>query len=197
MAFAAVPAMNRFDIQQGQTTVLPTSPHNSPAAAGSGQDISAPGFNFGVPGGSNRNIANTAIQGAQSAGFFDPMGSPILRAALRRNALRSAENQRRRGSVLSRLLGLNPNEARAQQLQTEDAAGTNAADAINQGDLSFLTGNQDFLRSLFSGQLSAENQQALARLMATLQDRNRPGIGAAAGDILGKTIPGIVSHFLP
>ena len=173
MALAAAPALNRFDSQQGQTPAMPSSVTNTPAAPASVAPFSGP----------DQRIAGQAISGAQDAGIFSPLGSPLLRAAIRRNALRSAYNQRQRGSVLSRLLGLNPNEARAQDLQTEGDAGNTAADSINQGDLQMLAGNQEFLRSLFTGQLSAENQRDLARLMAALQPRTTAG--GAIGSIVG------------
>lgn len=152
----------------------------------------------GAPATDPRSLTSGALTAGAQSGAFDPFGSPVLRASLRARALRAADAQRRRGSVLSRLLGLNPNEAASAALETDRQAGSDASNAITSADYGLMSGQQDWLRSLLSGQMGALNAQDLARLQAILaqqaNDRNRPGVGGMLGDLAGRAVTGYLTR---
>lgn len=127
---------------------------------------------------------------------FDPTKtSPALRAALERRALRTARNRRQRGSVLSKLAGLDPMQQRAQSLQSEQDIGQTTADYLNEGQLQELLGNQQFGRQQSLQQAGFANEEKLMRLQDELARKNRGGIGSMLGGLLGQAagsfLPGI------
>ena len=126
--------------------------------------------------------ARGMIGGAQQAGFFNPMGSPQIMEQTRRNALRNSDNARRRSALLSRLMGLDPNQARVAAVNQDAESSRSTQDALQGAQLQQSLGNQDWFRSLFSGQLGLEQQKALAKYMQQLQGG---GAGAALGSLLG------------
>lgn len=139
--------------------------------------------------------ANRAIQGGQQAGYFDPMGSPAIRAAVRANALRTQRNRLQRGDVLRRLLGLDPQQQRAAQLGLEQQSGSDISNAILGADLGQLEGSQNFLRSLFGQQLAGQQQIAAARAAAKAQQAG--GIGNFIGQLGGAVVPWALNRYLP
>lgn len=117
---------------------------------------------------------------ANAAGLLNPLGSPVLRARTRANALRTAEAQRRRNSVLSRLMGItDPNQARTLAVSADQQASRGAADAINGADLSQLESGQDFARGLYRSQLDFDRQKQLAKMQ-------QPGLGQQLGGLVGQ-----------
>ncbi len=123
------------------------------------------------------------LQGANAAGFFNPQGSSQINSAVRANALRNADNARRRSALLSRLMGLDPNQA-AVAAVNQDAQGTAATQgALNQSSLQQQLGNQNYFRGLFGQQLG--NEQALGRLRYQHQ-LNAPTLGGVLGGIAGQ-----------
>ena len=127
--------------------------------------------------------AGNAIQGAQAAGFFSPMGSPAIMANVRRNAPRTGDNARRRNAILSRLMGLDPNQSRVAAVNADTEASGNTADALNQAQYGQLLGNQNYFRSLFGGQLGNEQQLQQMRYQ---HDLNQPTVGGMIGGLVGQ-----------
>jgi hypothetical protein len=125
------------------------------------------------------------LQGANAAGFFNPQGSSQINSAVRANALRNADNARRRSALLSRLMGLDPNQA-AVAAVNQDAQNTGATQsALNQSSLQQQLGNQNYFRGLFGQQLGNEQQR---QNMLYQHQLNQPGFGQIAGGILGQGI---------
>jgi len=142
----------------------PAAPAQAPTALGYGTD---------------------AIAEAGRQGYFDPNGSPKIRAALERRALRSARNRRRRGALTSRLLGLDPQQARAYQLQNETESGQQAADAIQGVNEQEMFGNRDYARSLLGGEIDYRRQRQLADEERKAQGGFWSGVGGLIGTGLG------------
>lgn len=140
--------------------------------------------------------AGNAIQGAGAAGFFNPQGSPAIRANLRRNALRNADNMRRRSALLSRFLGLDPNQARVAEVNADTEANRGTADLLGRGSLDELLSNRDYFRGLFGNQLGGEQQRNMMRYQ---QDLSNPGLGGFLGGLLGQSagaiIPGLFGAY--
>lgn len=140
--------------------------------------------------------ARQQIQGAQAQGLFNPQGSPGLRAAVRAGALRNADNLRRRQSLLSQLMGLDPNQARVAAVNADAAGSANTAGALNDASLQQMLGGQQFARGLFMNQLGNEQQLANAKALAKYQrDISNPGIGGFLGQAAGFAIPGLAGLF--
>lgn len=128
-------------------------------------------------------MAANTIQQGQSAGFFSPTGSPQLLRMARMGAVRTADNSRRRNALLSRLMGLDPNQARVAAVNADANASANTADAINQAQYGQLQGAQAFGRGLFNNQLGVENQRGLMKYQ---NDLNRPTVGGVLGGLAGQ-----------
>lgn len=143
---------------------------------------------FGGP--SYGNAARGIVQQGGAAGYFNPMGSPQLLAAVRQMALRNSRNQLHRGAFLSQLLGLDPQQARAAQLGFEQNAGNNISNALLNAGTQQLTGAQDWIRQLFGQGLQGEQAQAIARMQAQAQkDANRAGMYSDIGKIGASLLP--------
>jgi hypothetical protein len=127
--------------------------------------------------------ASDIIGQAGAAGSFSPYGSPGLNFAIRQNAIRNAGNMQRRSALLSRLMGLDPNQARVAQVGADTAASANTSGTLNDAYLQQLQGNQNFARGLFNNQLGLQNQEALYKYQ---HDLNRPTAGDYFGQILGQ-----------
>lgn len=125
-------------------------------------------------------IATSGIESARQAGFYDPMGSPLLRQQRRREALRRALARRRRGAVASRLYGLDPMSARAAAQGAEAESGADVADFLNRSQFEEQQGNLGFARDLFSNRLASDEARAAERRA----NRFRPG--AAIGGLAGR-----------
>jgi hypothetical protein len=138
--------------------------------------------------------AKGIVQQGGQAGFFNPMGSPQILAAVRQMALRNAMNQQHRGAMLSQLLGLDPQQARAAQLGFEQQGGSDISNALLGAGTQQLTGAQDFIRQLFGQGLQGEQQMAQARAAAkAAQQANRGAIAGTIGRIGASFIPGLSS----
>lgn len=114
------------------------------------------------------------LRGGAGAGYFDPMGSPLLREQLRRGVFRTAGNRRRRGEILARLAGLDPNQQRQAMLDVNRDYGREVSGALNEADLRDLQGRQEFFRNL-----------QMQTLPYQYQERNRPGFGSFLGQLAG------------
>ncbi len=130
--------------------------------------------------------AQNQIQGAQAAGFFNPTGSSTIMALTRRNALRNADNARRRSALLSRLMGLDPNQARVAAVNQDTASSGETQNALDQAQYGQLEGSQNYFRNLFGGQLGQQNQRDLLKYQ---RDLSNPGFGTYAGEIAGRALP--------
>lgn len=119
------------------------------------------------------------VQQGQQAGFYNPNGSPLLMAAVRRGALRTADNQRRRSAILSRLMGLDPNQARVAAVNAEAQGSGDVSNALNSAQYGQLAGNQDWFRNLYMNRLQAADQERLAKMQ-------QPGLGQQFGNLLGQ-----------
>ena len=139
-----------------------------------------------------QGAAQRAIGRAGEAGFFDPAGSDLIRRQVRAHALRTARNRVSRGGVLSRIMGLDPQQARAAQLGFEQGAGDDISGALNQSDLEQGLGNQEFFRDLFRQQIGFDQQRQLQR-EAAREARRAQGstLGRIAGAAAGAFIPGL------
>lgn len=138
-------------------------------------------------GGTATGYANEALSGASAAGAFSPTGSAQVMRLTRRNALRSGDNLRRRNAVLSRLMGLDPQQARVASVNADAQSGGQTADALNQAQYGQLAGAQDFSRGLLRDRLGYENQRALLKYQ---QDLQRPSIGGQIGGLVGRGLTG-------
>lgn len=121
------------------------------------------------------------LRGGKEAGFFDPRGSQFVREQVRANALRNARNRLMRGGVLSRVLGLDPQQARVAQLQNELGAGSDISGALGEANLQQGLGTQDFFRSLLGGQLNFERQRQLQKQAE--RAANQQGVGQLIGGL--------------
>jgi hypothetical protein len=128
------------------------------------------------------------LGGAQEAGFFNPLGSPMVREARRAAALRTADARRRRSSVLGRLYGLDPIQQRGAMMDADIGASQGAADFLNDAELEELLGQRGFLQSLLSGERGFEQQKILARMAAKAAEKQR---GSPFGQILGAAVGGL------
>lgn len=135
------------------------------------------------------------LNAARGAGFFDPQGSSLIQRATRRNALRTADNMRRRRAIMSRLMGLDPTQARGQAIDAERQASGDISGAINNAQYNQLAGAQDWARSLYSNRLGNEDLNARIADERRYQESHRPGIGAMLGGILGQGVGGFVSGY--
>lgn len=141
-------------------------------------------------------IVSGTIGQAQKAGLFDPLGSPVLKAKLRRRALRSAENRRRRGSVMAQLAGLDPYGQRQALVDTDREATGDVSDFLNQADEDMLMSGQDYARGLLGSQTDFERQRQLQRQAERAQRKAQgnalqQGIGSIVGRAAGSLIPGL------
>jgi len=138
------------------------------------------------------NMAQGLIGQANQQGLFNPMGSPAINQAVRSHALRNADNARRRSALLSRLMGLDPNQARVAAVNADAQGSANTSDALNNARYGQLMGGQQFARSLFTGQLSNEqNLQNQLRMIKAQRDATNPGIGGFVGGLAGQAIGGL------
>lgn len=129
---------------------------------------------------------------AQGGGAFNPFGSDQIRSAVRRGALRRAQARRGQGSVLARLLGLNPSGQQQQILDTERAAAGDVSNEIGEADLGQMLGGQQFARGLL-GQERGFEEQRMAQARADREARRaRGGFGSRFGSLLGTGIGAFV-----
>lgn len=143
------------------------------------------------------NAARGAIGQAQGAGLYDPTGSPAIRAALERRALRQQRNQRRRGQVSAQLAGLDPYGQRQAMVDTERQAGSDLSNNLADANLQYDIGNQDWARSLLTGGLDFERQQMLERQRAKAERDAHGGIGGAIGGLVGAAVPWGLDRLFP
>ena len=147
---------------QGPTTrSAPASPQAQPTIQGLGTDL---------------------VYEGQRQGFFDPKGSPYIRAMLRREALRNYRNRLRRGGVFGRSLGLDPMQQRQQLLSTELEGGNELSDFLGRGQSEELFSNRDFIRQLLGGETGFQRQRQLAKEEA---DRQKGSLGGTIGSLVG------------
>ena len=130
-------------------------------------------------------------------GLFSAQGSPYLMAQLQRGALRSAEAQRQRGSVLAHLSGLNPYQQQQQLLGQGRQASGQVSDFLNNARLGQANQYQDFIRQLFGGRLQNADQLQMLRLQQQFAKQQQGGgIGALLGGLTGAALPGFM-HLIP
>ena len=146
-------------------------------------------------GGPASGFAGNALAAGNAAGYFSPQGSPGLRASLRRYALRNANNAQRSSSVFSRLMGLDPNQARVAQVNAQTAGNANTANALNMGQLQQQQGQSDWLHSLLGQQLGFEHETAMERAQRAYQEHMRGGIGAQLGQLVGQGAGAFTSNY--
>ena len=132
-------------------------------------------------GGLSRDVLGQASR----AGLFDPTGSAQIRAAVRRGALRRADARRRRGSVLARLMGLNPMGQRQAMLETEREAAGDLSSELGEADLGQLLGGQQFARGVFGQERGYEERRAAEARAAREARRARGGFGSQLGSLVG------------
>lgn len=141
----------------------------------------------GARGSGFGSLGKRLIGQAGQAGLFDPMGSAGIREARRRRALRLADAQRRRGSVLSLVAGLDPWAARYAAIEADRAATGDLGNALSEADYNELTSNRDRYWNLLGGQISNEQQIAAERRARDSQG----GIGGFLGQIAGTLAGGV------
>lgn len=129
--------------------------------------------------------ASGIIQGGTQAGYFDPRGSQVLRAMLRRAALRTAQNRRRRSSVLGQLVGLSPEQQRYQQVQAEQGASADTSGFLNDAMLQEQLGNQQFARGIYGQERGFEEQRARDKAQRDYEKSQQGGIGSYLGSLAG------------
>ena len=151
-------------------------------------DPTSPSAFTNAAGGPNTNIATGTINSANSAGLFDPNGSPAIMAALRRSALRQARNRTRQSAVSSRFFGLDPTQARQAAVDTNREVSGQLADTISGGHLQETLGNRDWARGLFGSQLGNENAMAMAQFQAEQQRKLLEAQQGTFGGYLGQLV---------
>jgi len=147
----------------------------------------------GVYGSPVEAQAGRALQGAESAGLFDPLGSPRIKALMRQFALRQADARRRRGALLGQLAGLDPYQQRYAMVQNDIGANSDVSNILGQSELEGLTSNRDFLQRLFMGQLDRATQERLAKQQADAQQSGM--FGQLLGGLGGAIIPGLFGAY--
>lgn len=149
----------------------PTNPYAGMA------DNTDPGY-----GGTTSRILGQAGQ----SGAFDPQGSVLLKAMLRKSALRNARNRMQSGRVASKLYGADPFQARQSLLDTERDTSGQTADFLNQADLNQGMGYQSWVRGMLGGERGFEQDEKMTRLRAELEQAMQGGgIGSLLGQLLG------------
>jgi hypothetical protein len=144
-------------------------------------------LNYGGPA---MGIGGNALQAGNAAGFYSPQGSPVLRASLRRYALRNASNAMRQNSIATQLYGLDPNQARVAQVNAQGMGAANTADILNQGQLQQQQGAQDWFRQLLGGQMGFEQQAAMQRAAQAFQRSQQFNPWAIGGQLVGAGLGG-------
>lgn len=106
-----------------------------------------------------RSLALPAAPMAQDPATTGPLALPppaagaqnfrndVVQMGVRRNAIRTASNARRRAAILARLQGLDPNQARVAHLGSEASISGGLSDALNQGTLEGALSDQSYGRS--------------------------------------------------
>jgi len=117
-------------------------------------------------------------------GDQEALGPGYLRQKIRREAQRTAEGQRRRTDVLSRLAGLNPMQQRTAMVESEIEAGRGLSDVLGRADIEGARGYQDFVRDMLKQerQIEAERQA---------REAEQGSLGGFLGSLAGSFIPGV------
>lgn len=132
---------------------------------------------------------------AREAGFFDPFGSPRLRALRRRRALQLADIQRGRAGTYGRLIGLDPMSQRAALSRADISANAGMAGGLLGADVEEQQRNLDFFRQLYGGELDFQRQRQLEREAAKREASG--GIGTAVGGFAGKIGGRLIDKWIP
>ena len=139
---------------------------------------------------------------AGEAGFFDPMGSPAIREAIRRRAMQAGDTARARTRLSGDVYGLDP---------AQKAFGNLQSDLNAQGDVArigaglegqMLMDNQDYFRGVqdrFTGDAINSNQagirEAAQRDSARRARKGANSLEGLVGGIAGQALGGWVGGF--
>lgn len=134
--------------------------------------------------------AKGIIGEAGAAGVYSPYGSQRQRMLLRRRIQMAQDAMRRRTQGASQLYGLDPMAARGAMVQSDIAGNQGTANALNDAEYGFTSGQNDWLKSLFANRLDAATQERIARENAKAQ------AGANTGSAIG-SLAGVAAHFIP
>jgi hypothetical protein len=136
-------------------------------------------------GGGGDQGASGTIQGLLSGGKAT-FGPDYLRNALRRNAIQTGSSMQRRGDILARLAGLDPMQQRQAMIEGDRAASSGVAGALNAADLQGLSGYQDFIRQLLTGERGYQFQADQARAQREWErQQQQGGLGGMFGSLVG------------
>lgn len=181
-------------------------PQNPEAASYLMQHFHGGGTDIGKLGGYANEFAanqkyNTEFGGARGrindllsggTGGNAAFGPNYLRDATRRAALQRYSNQRRSSSVLGDLYGLDPMAARGASVNADIGASSDLSNALNNADLAGLSGYQELLQRLLSGERGYQAQDLADMRAAEREKANRPSF---LGGLIGQGI-GVASKFL-
>lgn len=100
-----------------------------------------------------QDLARYLIGQGGKEGVFSPH---YMRNAIRRRALTNAESQRNRTDVLSRILGLDPNQRATALTDADIAANQGVSGALNEADMADLQQYMGLIQSLFGSERGGE-----------------------------------------
>lgn len=149
----------------------------------------------GVVGGALKNNpiaqANDLAGQYQREGFFNPYGSPRLRALRRRAALQRRQAMMQANQGAAQLYGLDPMQQRAALAQGNVYGNAATSGELANADLQTEQEQAGFGRQLFMGNLDYARQRQLQKELAKQQSQG--GIGAAFGGLVGNVAGGWLS----
>lgn len=171
--------------QYGQPSLQPPRLGQVPAAQ-------RPPLGYGLAGrvASQFQPRANALQGIQTPALTD---SQRIMQLLQRRALRTAQNARRRGSVLTQLAGItDPNQARVAQLGLEGETSGAIASGLSDAELQQAMSDQAYQRQQADAALAFQRQK---QLMAYQQRLNRPSLGGMLGGLVGQGLGAFTGNY--
>lgn len=143
-----------------------------------------------INGGTKAQIGNLLSGGTGGNAAFSPS---YLRDATRRSILTNASSQNRNAGIGASLFGLDPMQKRAALAESGRNASAGVSGALNNADLAGLSGHQDFIQRLLSGERGYQ-QNDIESIRAAEEAKKARGnpFAKAAGYVGGK----IVNKFL-
>lgn len=128
------------------------------------------------------SLVRDLIARGGAEGVFSPH---YMRNALRRKALSNADAQRNRTSVLSRLVGLDPNQRAVALTDADLEANRGVSDALNQAEMGDLSQYSDLIRALLGTERGGESNLFGQREQRNWQQSQQGGIGSFLGQLVG------------
>lgn len=145
------------------------------------------GANWNTNNGGSKGRINDLLSGG--AGGNPAFGPGYLRDSTRRSVLQNAGSQQRNADILSKLYGLDPMQRRASLASAGRDASAGVAGALNAADLEGMSGYQQFIQHLLSGERGFQ-QNDISDQRAAQREKDSRGsfLGGLAGNVGGKLV---------